>query len=288
MLTIEPYEIESVVTGHLRLDGGAMFGVVPKVLWKSRVDVDEDNRILLATRTLLAVHRTERRVVVVETGCGSKWSAEQRERYAVAHDANALDRALSARGLSRADVTDVVITHLHFDHNGGLTEWADEPGGATKLAFERATHWVHARQWAQALSPGPRDRASYRREDFAPLIDHPRLALVEGDEPACPIPGMTWLVSQGHTPYQLQPVFGDGPRKLVFVGDMVPTVNHLPVAWGMAYDLEPVATVAEKQRLYERCQAEELVLAFPHDPEHAAVLLDTRTGKPIVTESVAL
>lgn len=287
-MKVDPFEISSIVSGSLRLDGGAMFGVVPKTLWHDKVDVDEDNRILLATRTLLAVNQTAGQVVVVETGCGSKWSGKLKERFGIEFQPQALDDALAARDLSRNDVTDVIISHLHFDHNGGLTDWVDEPGGATKLRFPRAKHWVHRNHWQHAINPTPRDRASFLIEDFGILADSPLLELVEGDEPACALEGIEWFVSHGHTPYQLHPVFGTGARKLLFLGDLVPTLNHLPSAWVMAYDLLPLSSVEEKEALYHRCQAEELILAFPHDPQHAAVQVDTTTGHPVVTAAVEL
>ena len=288
IMKIEPFDIRSIVSGSLRLDGGAMFGVVPKTLWHDKVDVDEDNRILLATRTLLAVDETGGQVIVVETGCGPKWSGKLKERYAVEFLPLALDDALAERRLSRNDVTDVIISHLHFDHNGGLTEWAAEPGGATKLRFPNAKHWVHRNHWQHAQNPSPRDRASFILEDFGILKDSPLLELVDGDEPACPIEAVEWFVSQGHTPYQLHAVFGTGARKLLFLGDMVPTVDHLPTAWVMAYDLLPLSTVTEKEALYRRCRAEELILAFPHDPQHPAVIVDTTTAHPVVTTAVDL
>ena len=287
-MQVEPFEIRSIVSGSLRLDGGAMFGVVPKTLWHDKVDVDEDNRILLATRTLLAVNEAGGQVIVVETGCGPKWSGKLKERYAVEFRPQALNDALAERGLTRDNVTDVIISHLHFDHNGGLTEWMDKPGGATRLRFPKAKHWVHRNHWRHALNPSPRDRASFIIEDFGILADSPLLEPVEGDQPACPIEGVDWFVSQGHTPYQLHAVFGTGSRKLLFLGDMVPTLNHLPTAWVMAYDLLPLSSVAEKEALYRRCQAEELILAFPHDPQHPAVMVDTTTGHPVVTAAVEL
>ena len=145
MMRIDPYEVYSVVTGSIRLDGGAMFGVVPKVLWESVADVDEANRILLKTRTLLAVNRGECRVILVDTGCGTKWTPEKAGRFAIHYDEDAVPETLASMGLSANEVTDVVITHLHFDHNGGLTEWFDDPDGPTTLRYPQARHWVHRR-----------------------------------------------------------------------------------------------------------------------------------------------
>lgn len=288
MLTIEPFELHSVVTGTLRLDGGAMFGVVPKVLWEKVSDVDDLNRILLKTRTLLAVDRSANRVVLVDTGCGTKWQPEQAERFGVAHDADAIPNALEAIGLSPDKVTDVVVTHLHFDHNGGLTYWYDDPGGPLRLQYPQARHWVHRTHWEHANAPHVKDRASFLTEDFTPLAEAGVLEFVEGKDPDPPFPGMTWAVSHGHTPGQLHPIFGAGSQRLMFVGDLIPTMAHLRLAWVMAYDLQPMSTVGEKAAVIQRCFEEGMMLAFPHDPEVGGVAVDGTMERPIVARTLPL
>ncbi|NNE07227.1 MAG: MBL fold metallo-hydrolase [Gemmatimonadetes bacterium] len=259
------YTIASVVTGWARLDGGAMFGVVPKVLWAKGEDCDDSNRILLATRTLIAAADDGSRVVLVDTGVGSKWLPEDAERYAVEHREGSIRKALHALGRSQGDVTDVIATHLHFDHAGGMTRFRDETRADLALVFPGATHWVHRRHWDHALSPTLRDRASFFPHDFKLLEDSGHLEFVEGDDPACPIPGVEWSLSHGHTPYQLLPLFEDEASPLFFTGDLVPTASHLPPAWVMAYDLYPLKTLNERLALYERVSARNLRIAFPHD-----------------------
>lgn len=288
MLRADPFELYSVVTGAIRLDGGAMFGVVPKVLWEKVADVDRANRILLATRTLLAVDRSSNRVVLVDTGCGTKWAPDQAERFAVQYDPDAILKALAAVGLAVEDVTDVVISHLHFDHNGGLTYWYDEPGGPTRLSYPQARHWVHRGHWEHANRPHLRDRASFLDQDFALLTDSGLLHFVEGESPDPPFDGVEWLVSSGHTPFQLHAIFGVGPTRLLFTGDIVPTVAHLRLAWVMAYDSHPLATVAEKQAIFRRCFEEGLLLAFPHDPKVGGVAIDGTVERPIVARTLPL
>ncbi|MFQ5494925.1 MAG: MBL fold metallo-hydrolase [Phycisphaerae bacterium] len=288
MVKIEPFELYSVVTGTLRLDGGAMFGVVPKVLWEKVADVDRQNRIALATRTLLAVDRGHKRVILVDTGCGTKWESKQAARYAIRHDASAVEKALAAIGLSVGDVTDVVVTHLHFDHNGGLTRWYDQPGGRTELCFPGARHWIHRDHWLHANQPYVKDRASFIPADFTALETAGVLRFLEGPKPAPTIDGVAWLVSHGHTPYQLHPVFGDGPRRLVFAGDLVPTVAHLRLGWVMAYDVAPVETMREKERIYRQCLDGGLMLAFPHDPQVGGATIDGTVARPIVTQAMDL
>lgn len=288
MLRVEPFEIHSVANGTIRLDGGAMFGVVPKVLWADVADVDEANRILLATRTLVAVDRGAGRVILVDTGCGSKWAPEQARRFAIEHDAGAIGRCLESLGLSCEAVTDIVVTHLHFDHNGGLTEWTEEPGGATKPRYPRARHWIHREHLEHAQRPHLKDKASFIRADFECLVSAGLLTLVEGEDPEPPFEGAQWIVSQGHTPYQLHPVFGSGAEKLAFAGDLVPTMAHLRPGWVMAYDVRPMETIDEKRALYRRCLEDGWHLAFPHDPKCGGVRIDGTVERPIVAQALDL
>lgn len=267
MIKVGRFEISSVVTGHCRLDGGAMFGVVPKVLWEQTEDVDTFNRILLAMRTLVAVDREAGRVILVDTGAGSKWSVEEAGRYAVDNHAESLPSALGDIGFSEADVTDVVITHAHFDHCGGLTEWADQAGGDVKVRFPGARHWVHGEHWRHANSPTERDRASFLKRDFEVLEASGLLEMVEGDDPPPPFEGMRWILSMGHTPYLMLPFFEDDKHPLLFTGDMIPTSSHLRPAWVMAYDLYPLISLEEKKKVLDQCRDEGLMLAFPHDPK---------------------
>jgi glyoxylase-like metal-dependent hydrolase (beta-lactamase superfamily II) len=286
MFTLGRFEITSIVNGTMRLDGGAMFGVVPKVLWQNLADVDSSNRILLATRTLLAVDRAAGQVVLVDTGCGSKWGPKEAERYGVQPDPTAIPRALETYGLRPQDVTDVVVTHLHFDHNGGLTYWYDQPGERTCLTYAKAIHWIHRRQWEHAHRPTVRDRASFLPQDFEALESAGVLRFVDGDEPKSSISGIDWFLSHGHTPYQLLPVFRSPQRDLMFVGDIVPMVAHLRLGWVMAYDLFPLTTVAERERIYAQALGGFLAIALPHDLKHGAVALGGTIDRPIVTEAL--
>ena len=288
MLKLGSFELYSIVTGTLRLDGGAMFGVVPKVLWANRTEPDELNRIPLVTRTLLAVDRARRCVVLVDTGCGTKWDPQQADRFAIQHKANAISEGLGAIGLSAQDVTDVVITHLHFDHNGGLTAWEDKRGGPTRLCYPNARHWIHKKHWEHAHSPHRKDSTSFLMEDFQGLAEAGVLRFVEGEDPYPSIDGVEWLISQGHTPYQLLPVFASGSERLVFVGDMVPTIAHLRPTWVMAYDVRPTTTIDEKVRLFHRAIEHGWSLDFPHEPEAGAVEIGGNIERPIVRGAIPL
>lgn len=286
-MRIGRHEIQSVINGWIRLDGGAMFGVVPKVMWEESADADELNRIRLATRSLIAIDRESGRVILVDTGCGTKWPAEKLARYGIDIAPSAVADALGAAGFTVADVTDVVVTHLHFDHNGGLTRWYDEPGGQTELCFSRARHWIHRAHWEHAHAPHLKDRASFLPEDWAGLSESGLLRFLDGDEPECAIPGMSWAVSHGHTPYQLHPCFlGESAESLLFAGDIVPTVAHLRATWVMAYDVEPQRTIEEKLRFNEQAVQTGAWLALPHDPRFGAVRVDGRPDRPIVAATL--
>ncbi len=288
MLRVGRFEVYSVVTGTFRLDGGAMFGVVPKVLWGNAVEFDDQNRIFLATRTLLVLDRERRRVILADTGCGTKWTKEKADRFAIRHDPHAIPNVLTGLGLNANDVTDVVVTHLHFDHNGGLTDWFDDPGERTVPCFPNARHWIHRNQWEHAHHPNVKDRASFLPEDFAGLEQAGLLRFVEGENPASEIPGIEWFVSHGHTPYHLHPVVADEGAKLLFVGDLVPTVAHLRLAWVMAYDLHPLTTIAEKTQILRNAIEHRWILAFAHDPKVAGVTLDGPLERPIISQTLVL
>ncbi len=288
MIEIPPYEIHSIITGHVRLDGGAMFGVVPKVLWDKVCDVDEHNRILLATRTLIAIDRKASRLILVDTGCGTKWDPIAADRFAIRYDENAIPNALANLDLSTDDVTDIIITHLHFDHNGGLTQWYDEPGEATTLRYPKAIHWLHRKHFDHASHPHTKDKASFIKADFAALARADNLRFLEGNQPESSIDGLSWWVSHGHTPFQLHPIFGNDSKRLIFCGDIIPTIAHLRLTWVMAYDLRPTTTIAEKEWINGHGVREGWILTFPHDPTHGGVAIDGTAARPVVSNQIQL
>jgi glyoxylase-like metal-dependent hydrolase (beta-lactamase superfamily II) len=285
MLQLGNWQFESVVNGTMRLDGGAMFGVVPRVLWSKTQDVDAQNRILLATRTLMAHHIPSRRTVLVDTGTGSKWSDADAERYGIESNPAAIELALQAMGADADSVTDVIVTHLHFDHCGGMTDWQDDVGGSVRVRFTNARHWVHREHFKHAGAPTLRDRASFLSVDFAWMGQDERVRFVEGDQPHCDIPELHFELSHGHTPYQLLPVFDLGSgSELFFVGDMAPTSAHILPAWVMAYDIFPLKSVDERVRLLNGCQERDTIIAFPHDVRCGMVRLDVSGTKPKIGE----
>ncbi len=284
MLQVGRYRIASLLTGTFALDGGAMFGIVPRPLWEKKIQPDARHRIRLAARTLLAVDRDAGRVVLVDAGMGDRWEGKARDLFDVRPAEGGLPGALARHGLAPGDVTDVVLTHLHFDHVGGAT--VRGAGGELALAFPRATHHVQRQAWHQAMAPGDRDRGSFREEDLALLAHSAQLHLVEGE--ASPLPDVELIVSSGHTPGQQLPRFRGDALHLTWCGDVIPTHHHLRPSWVMAYDLDPAACVDEKKVLLAEALEDDGILAFEHDEGMAACRLREEDGAPVFREAVEL
>jgi len=253
------YEVALVEAERFRLDGGAMFGVVPRALWEKQHPPDTRHRIRMATRCLVA--RGEGRVVVVDTGMGSDWSGKERDIYGVEDQDHSLARALAEMGVAPDQVTDVILTHLHFDHTGGTVRRA---GAGLVPVFPHARHHVQQDQIAWATSPSERDRRSYRPETIETLRRTGVLAAVNG--PAEIAPGITVEPTWGHTPGHQVVRLGEERDAVTYCGDLLPTAAHVPVPWVMAYDLQPLVTMREKVALMERAARTGETLVVEHDP----------------------
>lgn len=261
---IGTYELTALETGRFYLDGGAMFGVIPKTLWNRTNRSDERNRIELSLRTL--VIRDGERCIMVDTGIGENWDKKFSDIYGVDHSRFSLEKSLHEVGLSRDDFTDVIITHLHFDHAGGAT-YRNERGEAIPT-FPNATYHVQKKHYEWALNPSEKDRASFVTERFVPLYEKGRLQLLEGEVEF--LPGIYIKLSDGHTIAQQNVLVTDGKKKLYHPGDMIPTSSHVPLPFIMGYDNYPLVTLEEKKSVMRRAVEEDWILFFEHDPERAA------------------
>lgn len=259
-------------TGLQHLDGGAMFGVVPKVLWERRIAPDPKNRIPLALRCLLVEH--DDGLVLVDTGIGDKDDAKFREIYGVdnlaADGRTKLEHALAELGYAAEDVRWVVNTHLHFDHAGGDTRRA--PSGEVLPAFARARYVVQRGDLEFARHTNERTAGSY----LAPNFDGIDFQLVDGEVEV--LPGIRCLPTPGHVPFHQSVLIESGGERACFLADLVPTSAHLPLPWIMGYDLEPLVTLETRRGLYRRAEAEAWRLCFEHDPVVASGRL-VRDGK---------
>jgi glyoxylase-like metal-dependent hydrolase (beta-lactamase superfamily II) len=261
-LSLGGWSVHTLETGFLWLDGGSMFGSVPKPLWSRLNPPDERNRIRLAMRCLL-LERDDRRVLV-DVGVGDKFPPKLVDIYRIEHGATTLERALAAVDRTPADVTDVVLTHLHFDHAAGATRLVD---GALRPTLPRARYYVQRRNLANARQPNPRERASYMAENFEPLVSAG--VLTEWDGPQTPWPGLEIFTADGHTRGQ-QLVRVAGPEGAVyFVADVIPTAAHVRIPFVMGYDMAAIETMAEKRAILERASAERAWICLEHDPEIA-------------------
>lgn len=252
------FDIEVISDGTFALDGGAMFSVVPRVLWERFFRPDDLNRIRLGLNALLV--RTGRENILVDTGIGHKWDPRSRDRYSITHETDILSE-LGARGLGPEDIDIVINTHLHFDHAGTNTVERD---GEIVPTFPHARYVVQRGELEHARSPHERDRASYRPEDFEPVARAGQIEQVDGDSEV--VPGVRVLKLSGHN-RDLQCVRIDSEGETAFVfADLLPTTAHIAPAWVMSYDLYPVETLEQKKRLIPQAVRERWVCVFEHDP----------------------
>jgi glyoxylase-like metal-dependent hydrolase (beta-lactamase superfamily II) len=268
--------VHAIEAGLQWLDGGAMFGVVPKPLWERRIPADEANRIPLALRCLLV--EAPGGLVLVDTGIGNKEDARFHEIYGVENrgDPTRLEDGIRAAGFQPDDVELVVSTHLHFDHAGGNTRLRDD--GAVVPAFPGATYVVQGREFEFAHRDNPRIRASYLSRNFDPIADAGLWRFVDGE--AVLTEGIRVLPTPGHTPFHQSVLVESEGETACFLADICPTSAHLPLPWIMGYDLEPLVTLESKTRLWERARREGWTLVFEHDAEVPWGRLDPDETRP--------
>lgn len=265
--------------GRQRLDGGAMFGVVPKPLWEKRIAADARNRIPLALRCLLL--ETPDALVLVDTGAGNKDATKFRDIYGIENasvtgQASQLEDALAAAGYEPADVDVVIDSHLHFDHAGGNTRLTAD--GQVALSFPRAKYVAQQGEFDYAHWHNERVQASYLPDNFDPVQRAGRLQLVEGEVEV--VPGIRVLPTPGHTPHHTSIVVRSEDETACFLADLVPTAAHLPLAWIMGYDVEPLVTLETKRRLLRQAREENWLLVFEHDPAVAWGRLHAEPDRP--------
>jgi methylmalonyl-CoA epimerase len=266
-------QLTIVHDGSFRLDGGAMFGVVPRPLWERRTSPDDRHRIQLAMRPLIVEGDWGR--MIVDCGAGDRWSAKERDIYAF--DGPRLEHALQESGLSFDTIDFALATHLHFDHFGGATVL---DGGALRPRFTRARYLIRGAEWQDATHPHERNRASYRQDDFVPLRDR---GVVDFFEQDCIVqPGVRVMRTGGHTG-QHQIVFIESSAgTAVFTADLIPTTAHIDDAWIMGYDLFPMETLAFKKRFIREAIEREYLIVFEHDPVVDAGYIREHDGKRFV------
>ncbi|MBM3809536.1 MAG: methylmalonyl-CoA epimerase [Acidimicrobiia bacterium] len=268
-------ELITLSDGFIGLDGGAMFGIVPRMLWEKRLPPDDSNRVPLGMRPLIV--RNGRTTMIIDAGCGDKMDAKSAAIFRLDRRYH-LDHALAEAGLAAEDIDLVVASHLHFDHVGGFT--AVRQDGSVVPRFPNANYIAHRGEWEDATHPHERNRASYLQENFVPLKDAGVLTLV--DDEAEVMPGVRYRRSGGHTPNHQVLMIESGGKTAVFTADMYPTSAHVPDPWVMGYDLLPVETLAFKRAFAREAIEREYLLFFEHDPSMAAGYLREKDGKRFV------
>ncbi|MFP5520682.1 MAG: MBL fold metallo-hydrolase [Bdellovibrionia bacterium] len=267
-LKIGPYEICSLPTGIFGLDGGAMFGTVPKVLWEKSNPADEKNRISMEARALLL--KSPHANIIIDTGnggdfvkkYGEKLGPKFAEMYNIQDPSPAILKAIAKHGLDTQDITHVILTHLHFDHAGGATT---EKNDRLVPTFENAKYYVQKRNLETARNPNLRERASYYAANFEPLIEANVLTQLEGDTEEL-LPGISVYVSDGHTQGQQVVKISDKQNTLLYCADLIPTSSHVRLPWLMGYDLNPLLLMEEKKKFLEQASQHQWHLFFEHDP----------------------
>lgn len=255
--------IHAIQAGGQKLDGGAMFGVVPKPLWEKRIPADERNRIQLGMRCLLIEHHSG--LVLIDTGAGNKENAKFKDIYGIENEgadgATMLEDGLKEIGVTPADIAIVINTHLHFDHAGGNTR--TRPDGKLEITFPNATYVVRRGEYDYALHPNERTGASYFDRNYTPLEAADKLELVTREKEI--VKGIRVVPTPGHTPFHQSILIESGGERAFYLGDLVPTHAHLPLPWIMGYDVEPLVTLETKRRILKQALDEKWLLIFEHD-----------------------
>lgn len=250
-------------TGFFKLDGGAMFGVVPKTIWQKTNPADEFNMCTWAMRSLLI--KDKNKLILIDTGIGNKQSDKFFSHYFL-HGTDSLDGNLHKLGFSKDDITDVFLTHLHFDHCGGSIEWNEAKSGY-RPAFKNAIFWSTEKHWEWATNPNPREKASFLSENILPIQESGQLKFLnrEGDFTSNCFQNMDVLFVDGHTESMMIPHIKYKGKTIVFMADLLPSVGHIPLPYVMGYDTRPLITLSEKEAFLNRAADEEFILFFEHD-----------------------
>ncbi len=263
-----------ILTENLKLDGGAMFGVVPKVLWNKVYPADENNQCNWAMRCLLA-ETDDNKLILIDNGMGNKQDEKFMGYYHLNGD-NTLEKSLKKYGFAFEDITDVVLSHLHFDHCGGSVS-KNEETGELYLSFPNANYWVTEAQWKWATNPNSREKASFLRENLLPIQEQGHLKFINQDTNN--YLHMDIRVFNGHTDGQAIPIIPYKGKKVVFMADLLPSTAHIPIPWVMAYDTRPLITMEEKKQFLKEALKNDYILFFEHDLYHECCnLTETQKG----------
>jgi glyoxylase-like metal-dependent hydrolase (beta-lactamase superfamily II) len=265
--------LHTIDTGFFKLDGGAMFGVVPKTIWSKTNPADENNLCTWAMRCLLVEDGD--RLILIDTGIGNKQDARFFSHYYLHGDAS-LDSSLAAKGFHADDITDVFLTHLHFDHVGGAVKREND---TLVPAFKNAIYWSNHQHWDWAINPNDREKASFLKENILPIQESGQLKFTDTQQGTGFIPGFNIRFVFGHTDAMMLPLIDYKGKKILYMADLLPSVGHLPLPYVMAYDMFPLKTLNEKKIFLNEALENEYILYFEHDPmNECCTLQQTEKG----------
>jgi len=268
MLKLGRFTLHELITSRFGLDGGAMFGVVPKAIWEKTNPADEKNRIDMVTRSFLI--EDGKHLILIDTGMGDKWSDKHKSMYKLDTTTSNLSSELKRLGYTYADITHVILTHLHFDHTGGSVI---EQNGVLLPAFPNATYYSIKAHWDWANNPTEKDRASFVKENFVPLQEAGQLKLLQHPD-EFPLEGITGLLSDGHTKSMWLPKIQSEGRTFVYCADLLPTKSHIPVPFVMGYDNFPLTAMEEKKHFLSEAVKHQWILGFEHDKDTPACMVE--------------
>ena len=252
--------LHNIETGFFKLDGGAMFGVVPKVIWQKTNPADENNLCTWAMRCLLI--EDEGRLILVDTGIGDKQDKKFLSHYYL-HGDDSLDKSLANLGFSKDDITDVFLTHLHFDHVGGAII---RENGELKPAFKNATYWSNKQHWDWAVNPNAREKASFLKENILPIAESGKLKFIDVVDGIQFTKNIKVRFAYGHTHAMMLPQINYKGKTLVYMADLLPSVGHIPLPYVMSYDMFPMKTLDEKANFLKEAEENNYILILEHDP----------------------
>lgn len=252
-------KLHSINTGLFKLDGGAMFGVVPKSIWNKLNPADNNNMCTWAMRCMLI--ETGNKLILIDTGIGSKQDDKFFSFYYL-HGEDTLQKSLNTLGFSAEDITDVILTHLHFDHVGGAVERNKD--GKLLPAFKNATYWSHESHWQWATNPNDREKASFLKENFMPIQESGQLKFLNAETNL--FEGFSFELSNGHTESMIIPIIEYKGEKIAYMADLIPSAAHIPVPYVMGYDVRPLDTMKEKKTFLQTAAEKNYFLFFEHDP----------------------
>jgi len=278
-MNIQGYEVYSIICDRFWLDGGAMFGTVPKVLWERKHPADEKNRIELVNRSL--VFKGHNRVILVDTGIGEVWDEKFKSIYNVSQ--SSLVQNLEKIGIKPEDVTDIIVTHLHFDHIGGAFMAVN---GTAQFTFPNAKYHVQKANYEEAINPNPREKASYLKTHIQQIVKAEKFVMHDGETEL--FEGLQLHVSNGHTKGQQWVTLSDDNQTICFAADVIPTASHIRLPWVMGYDLYPIELMEEKTALLNQALKENWIVCFEHGPFTEAATVKMSEKGVVVDQQVSI